>query len=111
MRSRDCHQRGALRAELVIHRRHLSATQLAFVALRVEEVEAERAKERMAAGGAIGGASKGAEKIPQPLEDTGRARDIAAKAVGERADKGEAAKIAAAKVGANHRRVAVTKIA
>jgi hypothetical protein len=72
-------------SSLNIRRRQLTATQLAFVALKIEEVEGARAKERMAAGGAIGGASKGTEKIPDPLPDTGEARSIAAKAVGANA--------------------------
>jgi hypothetical protein len=64
------------------HRRHLNATQRAFLALEIEKIEAERAKERMAAGGAKGGAAKGTQKIADALPDAGEARAIAAKAVG-----------------------------
>lgn len=64
---------------LNIHRRHLNATQLAFVASRAEEVEAERAKERMAAGG--GDKKSGVQKIAHSVEDVGKARDKAAKSL------------------------------
>lgn len=57
---------------LNLKRRHLTASQLAFVALGIEKAEAERAKQRMSDGG------KGVEKIPH----LGKARDKASEAVG-----------------------------
>lgn len=58
------------------HRRHLSKTQLAFVAERSLELFEAEAKGRMVAGG--GDPKAGKEIIPDP----GQARDHAAKAVG-----------------------------
>jgi hypothetical protein len=46
-------------------------------ALKIEEIEAERAKERMAAGG--GDKKSGTQKIGEPIGDTGKARDKAAR--------------------------------
>ena len=58
---------------LNLKRRHLNASQLAFVALEIERVEAELAKERMLAG-----------KKPDPVQliAQGRARDKAAEVIG-----------------------------
>ena len=62
---------------LNLHRRHLSASQLAFVALEIEKVEAARAKERMAAGG--GDRKSGASQMTHPvaIEDKGKAAKAA----------------------------------
>ncbi len=67
---------------LNLHRRHLNASQLAFVALEIERVEAEAAKKRQSAAG--GDKRSLVEQIPQAVEvaDRGRARDRAAEAVG-----------------------------
>ncbi len=62
-----------------LKRRQLTASQLAFVALEVEKVEAARAKVRQSTS--TGGATPQlVEKIPQA--DSGKARDKAAAAVG-----------------------------
>jgi len=59
---------------LNLKRRHLSPSQLAFVALDIERIEAERAKERMKAGG--GDKKSGVQQIAPPIEDTGKARGL-----------------------------------
>ena len=57
-----------------LKRRHLNPSQLAFVALAIERVEAELAKERMR----LGGVHKGMQLIADP----GEAREKAAEAIG-----------------------------
>jgi hypothetical protein len=66
------------------HRRYLNATQRAFLALEIEKIEAERAKERQEASRAKPGEQVGQapQKIAGPIAETGDARAIAAKAVG-----------------------------
>ena len=59
-----------------LRRRHLSASELAFVALEIEKYEAGEAKKRMAAGG--GDQKSGMALMPPPIEDAGKARDKAA---------------------------------
>ena len=67
---------------LNLHRRHLSASQLAFVALEIERVEADLAKKRMSAGG--GDKKSGPTQVSDPVQIQGRgeAREKAAAAVG-----------------------------
>lgn len=65
---------------LNLHRRQLTASQLAFVALDIERVEAELAKERMRSGG--GDKKSGTAQMPDPIIGQGEAREKAAKAVG-----------------------------
>ena len=65
---------------LNLKRRHLDASQLAFVALEIEKFEAVRAKERqLAAQNNLAGR---AVKVLIPEQDEGQARDKAAIAVG-----------------------------
>ena len=64
---------------LNLHRRHLSQSQLAFVALEIEKVEATLAKQRLATSTGRSDPQP-AERIPQA--DAGKARDKAASAVG-----------------------------
>jgi len=66
---------------LNLHRRHLTSSQLAVVALEIEKILAEEAKERQATGepGVYGGKPL-KEKIPYAVN--GQARDHAAKKVG-----------------------------
>lgn len=59
---------------LNLMRRHLSATQLAFVALKIEKYESERAKERQGARSDI--------EVLIPQSEMGRAAEKAADAVG-----------------------------
>jgi hypothetical protein len=75
---------------LNLDRRQLGKSQLAFVALEIEGVEAKLAKDRMSQGG--GDKRSGTQQIGYPIED-----------------KGEAAKKAAARVGVNHQYVSDAK--
>lgn len=66
-----------------LHRRQLTATQRATLAVELETSLAAEAKERMRAGGSKGGSNKGGVKVTPPLRDEGsRAREQAAKLVG-----------------------------
>jgi len=76
---------------LNLHRRHLSASQLAFVALEIERVEAELAKKRQGtrmdlvtqiAQGSAQNESQRARHAASVLQDKGKAREKAATAVG-----------------------------
>lgn len=67
---------------LNLHRRHMSATQLAFLALKIEEVEAKAAEARQKELAGTRPNKDLVQKIAQGNENTGRARDKAAKAVG-----------------------------
>lgn len=62
--------------------RHLEKGQLAMAGAKLKSYYAAKAKERMAAGGANGGAAKGMESLPYPVADQGTARDQAALKVG-----------------------------
>jgi hypothetical protein len=59
-----------------IARRQLGKGQLAMAGAALKAYYAVKAKERMTAGGAIGGASKGMENLPYPSPDTGTARKV-----------------------------------
>jgi ParB-like chromosome segregation protein Spo0J len=61
---------------LNLKRRQLTSSQLAFVALEIERVEAELAKKRMVQGG--GDKKSGVAQMPPPIKDQGKARDKAA---------------------------------
>lgn len=66
-------------------RRHLTASQRAWLGALIEEQYAEAAKEAMRAGGRRGGSAKGRADLPTPSsseQPPPRARDRAAKAVG-----------------------------
>jgi len=71
---------------LNLHRRHLSQSQKAVIALRVEEQYATEAKERMADAGRRSAPGrpieKGVEIVPPLSADDGKARERAGKAVG-----------------------------
>lgn len=70
---------------LNLHRRHLTPTQLSMVAARVEDLYAEKAKERQHDGQKSGGRGHTKENLVEnlpPSLDAGKARDQAAKAVG-----------------------------
>lgn len=62
-----------------LHRRHLSPSQLAFVALEIERVEAGMAKERQATS--TGGSNPQLKELIPEAEE-GQARDKAAALVG-----------------------------
>lgn len=62
-----------------LHRRHLSSSQLAIIAVDIEREQAVFAKARMSIGGQNRHA-QGVETIPQPV--TGKSRDVAAKLTG-----------------------------
>ena len=69
---------------LNLHRRHLDKSQLAMIGARIRPDYDRKAKERMTAGGGDKksyAAKSGAEQVPHPIEE-GRARDLAAAAVG-----------------------------
>lgn len=63
-----------------LHRRHLTSSQRATIALDVETILTEQAKERMKAGG--GKKSAGSQLIDYPVENRGRAAEHAAEMMG-----------------------------
>jgi hypothetical protein len=65
-----------------IARRQLGKGQLAMAGAALKAYYAVKAKERMVAGGAIGGAGKGMANLPYPSDNPGTARDEAARKVG-----------------------------
>ena len=70
------------------HRRHLTESQLAYAVAAMKPFEERKARERMAAGGAIGGASKGDAGRRHPIQDSGRTANKLAEKAGVGAPTG-----------------------
>jgi len=71
-------------------RKHWTADQLAMIALELEPIEAERARQRMSAGG--GDKTSGSADQHYPVEDKGKAAEKAAKKTGASVRKVQRAK-------------------